>query len=100
MPLWRESYRCIGAACSTACHCFLTRASLCSPLTCSPLETSVSIVHIPVHLAQHYTNELYWTLERARECEFFNLTANRIEVSQPAEAGNNKSGEAWTTSSV
>ena len=43
----------------------------------------MSIVHIPVHLAQNYTNELYWTLERARECEFFNLTANRIEVSQP-----------------
>lgn len=47
----------------------------------SPLETSVSIVHIPVHLAHLYTNELYWTLERAKECVFFNLTANRIEVS-------------------
>lgn len=43
----------------------------------------MSIVHIPVHLAQNYTNQLYWTLERARECEFFNLTANRIEVSLP-----------------
>lgn len=53
------------------------------PADSSPLEASVSIVHIPVHLAQHYTNELYWTLERAKECEFFNLTANRIEVSQP-----------------
>ncbi|EJT47771.1 hypothetical protein A1Q1_03346 [Trichosporon asahii var. asahii CBS 2479] len=51
-----------------------------SSITIDPLETSVSIVHIPVHLAQNYTNELYWTLERARECEFFNLTANRIEI--------------------
>lgn len=61
----------------------LDRRSARMPADPSPLETSVSIVHIPVHLAQHYTNELYWTLERAKECEFFNLTANRIEVSQP-----------------
>lgn len=58
-------------------------------LTASAIAEPVSIVHIPVDVAQAYATQLYWTINRAPvdSAAFFNLTSNRIEVrAQPSNS--------------
>ncbi|KAL1405831.1 hypothetical protein Q8F55_007509 [Vanrija albida] len=52
-------------------------------ISISALADPVSIVHIPVDVAQAYATQLYWTINRAPadSAAFFNLTSNRIEIS-------------------
>ncbi|WOO83324.1 uncharacterized protein LOC62_05G006852 [Vanrija pseudolonga] len=51
-------------------------------ISISAIAEPVSIVHIPVDVAQAYATQLYWTINRAPvdSAAFFNLTSNRIEI--------------------
>lgn len=47
------------------------------------LADPVAIVHVPVNISQQHESRIYWSINNAHSLseEFFNVTSNRIEVS-------------------